>query len=454
MKKHKLSKGYDIRLVGESQKTVVDTEKPQLFAIQPPDFPGLNPRLEVEEGAKVKIGSVLITDKKTPEIRLVSPASGEVVQVNRGDRRAILEVVVESDNKDDAEFFGTFDRKKIAATGRDELIKIMLESGVWPVVRQRPFSRIASPSAKPRDIFICGMDSAPLAPDYNLLMDGLEEPFQIGVDVLKQLTEGQIYLSVDAKKGLCPAFQNAEGVEIHEFTGPHPAGNISVHIYHIKPIKVGDIVWYIYAPDVAVIGMLFQKGRFPVERIVAVAGSSVNEDTRKYYRTRVGASLQSLLTEGQLLDEDVRYISGNVLQGRILKPGGYLGFYSRLLTVIPDNQNRELFGWLTPGLSEESHSRLFLSKLIPNKRFVKDTRLHGGHRAFIQTGEYEKMLPMDIYPMHLVKSIMAEEIEDMIALGLLEVDEEDFALCSYICPSKIDFGTHIRNGLNILEHEG
>jgi len=243
-------------------------------------------------------------------------------------------------------------------------------------------------------------------------------------------------------------------VETHSFTGPHPAGNISVHIYHIKPTKVGDTVWYIYAPDVAVVGQLFMEGKYPLERIVAVAGSSVNEDARKYYHTWVGASVQSLITEGQLQDEDVRYITGNVMQGRIIKAGGYLGFYSRLLTVIPENRNRDLFGWLTPGLNDESHSRLFLSKLIPKKKFTKDTRLHGGHRAFIQTGEYENMVPMDIYPMHLVKSIMAEEIEDMIGLGLLEVDEEDFALCSYICPSKIDFGTYIRKGLDILEREG
>jgi Na+-transporting NADH:ubiquinone oxidoreductase subunit A len=241
---------------------------------------------------------------------------------------------------------------------------------------------------------------------------------------------------------------------VHSFKGKHPAGNVSVHIHHIAPINIGDIVWYIYAADVVVIGKLFLSGVYPVDRIVAVAGSSAKEEIRKYYKTRVGTKVQSLANEGNMIDDHVRYISGNVMAGRKLTENGYLGFYDRTLTVIPDSRDRMLFGWLTPGLKDESFSRMFLSKLLPRKEYVKNTLIHGGKRAFIQTGEYEKVLPMDILPMHLVKSIMAEEIEDMLALGLLEVDEEDFALCSYICPSKIHFGTYIRQGLDVLEKEG
>jgi Na+-transporting NADH:ubiquinone oxidoreductase subunit A len=452
---HKLKKGYNIKLAGRTDSVAVDGDLPKFFALQPPDFLGLRPRLKVDIGTPVKIGSELFIDKTRPDIKFVSPASGQVVQINRGTRRIIIEVVIESDGKDDYEFFDVYDMNKIEILGREEIIKHLLETGVWPYIRQRPFSKIADPNATPRDIFICAMDTAPLAPDQNLLLEGEEESFQAGVSTLSKLTSGKVYLSLDGNyERLAPALDKVEGVEKHSFTGPHPVGNVSVHIHHISPLNTGQNVWYVYAPDVALIGRLFLEGKYPVERLVAVAGSSVKEETRKYYKTRLGSPVQSLVAEGELVDFHARYISGNVLSGRRITENGYLGFYDRLLTVIPDSRRRELFGWFKPGLKEESFSRLFLSKLIPQKEYIRDTRTHGGKRAFVQTGEYEKVVPMDIFPSHLVKSIMAEEIEDMIGLGLLEVDEEDFALCSYICPSKIDFGKHIRDGLDILEKEG
>jgi Na+-transporting NADH:ubiquinone oxidoreductase subunit A len=455
MIKHNLKKGYDIKLAGKTEKTVVEAENSKLFASQPPDFIGLKPRLEVEEGSEVKIGTPLYYDKLRPEVKFVSPASGKVVQINRGERRAIMEVVVESDNKDEAVDFGKYAIADLEKLSADDIKKQLLESGVWPVIRQRPFSKIADPGATPRDIFVCAMDTAPLAADPEFLLQNEDENFQAGLIVLKQLTEGTIYLTVDeSRDSHVPAIEKAQNVELHSFKGKHPAGNVSVHIHHIAPINVGDIVWYVYAAEVALIGKLFLSGVYPIERIVAVSGSSVKDEARKYYKTRVGTKVQALANEGNLLDDKGRYISGNVMSGRKLTENGYLGFYDRTLTVIPDSRKRVLFGWLTPGLKDESFSRLFLSKVFPSKEYIKDTRIHGGKRAFIQTGEYEKVLPMDILPMHLVKSIMAEEIEDMLALGLLEVDEEDFALCSYICPSKIHFGTYIRQGLDVLEKEG
>ncbi len=455
MIKHNLKKGYDIRLAGSSEKTLVPAEKPARLAMQPPDFPGIKPKLDVEVGAKVKIGTPLFHDKQFPEIKFLSPASGQVVEINRGDRRAVMEVVVEDDGNDAYEFFATHTEEQLGALSRDEIITKLQEGGLWPYLRQRPFSRIARTSASPRDIFINAMDTAPLAPDMNFLLQEQEEDFQIGVNILSKLTEGSVYLSVSGNTGTAaPAFEKAGGVEVHAFKGPHPAGNTSVHIFHIKPMKVGDVVWYITAPHVALIGKFFREGRYPIERIIAVTGSSLAAEARKYYRTRVGIGLETLIPKGSIKDEDVFFISGNVLRGRGISHTGFVGFYDYQVTAIPDSNERVLFGWLTPGLKEESHSRTFLSNLFPRKEYIKDTRVHGGKRAFFQTGEYEKMLPMDIYPSHLVKSIMAEEIEDMIGLGLLEVDEEDFALCTYICPSKIDFGEHIRKGLDILEKEG
>jgi Na+-transporting NADH:ubiquinone oxidoreductase subunit A len=452
---HNLKKGYDIKLAGKTEKVLADAEKSKLYASQPPDFIGLKPRLEVEEGTEVKIGTPLYNDKLRPEIKFVSPVSGKVVQINRGERRAIMEVVVESDNQDAAIDFGKHSAEAASKLNTDDIKKQLLKSGLWPVIRQRPFSKIANPNATPRDIFICAMDTAPLAADPEFLLENEDQNFQTGIDVLKNFTEGNVYLTVDgSKESHISAIENAKNVEVHSFKGKHPAGNVSVHIHHIAPINVGDIVWYVYAADVALIGKLFLTGNYPAERIVAVAGSSAKPETRKYYKTRVGTKVQSLANEGKMVDDHVRYISGNVMSGRKLTENGYLGFYDRTLTVIPDSRKRDLFGWLTPGLKDESFSRLFLSKLIPSKEYIKDTRIHGGKRAFFQTGEYEKVVPMDIFPAELVKSIMAEEIEDMLALGLLEVDEEDFALCSYICPSKIHFGTYIRQGLDILEREG
>jgi len=455
MIKHNLKKGYSIRLAGKTEKVVIDAARPKYFASQPPDFPGLKPKLEVDIGSMVKIGSPLYYDKLKPDVKFLSPASGKVLKINRGDRRAITEVVVESDGEENSIDFGSYKFDELANLSTPDIKKQLLKGGLWPLIRQRPFSKIADPEMIPRDIFICAMDTAPLAADEEFLLQDENEYFQAGLTLLKQLTVGKVYLTVDASQDKnVSAITNAEDVETHSFSGKHPAGNVSVHIHHIAPINVGEIIWYLYASDVALIGKLFLQGTYPVQRMIAVTGSSLKPEARKYYRTWLGAGVQTIVNEGTLIEDQVRIISGNVLSGRRINENGYLGFYARTLTVIPDSRERIFFGWLTPGLKDESFSRTFLSKYFPRKEYIKDTKVHGGTRAFIQTGDYEKVLPMDILPAHLVKSIIAEEIEDMIALGLLEVDEEDFALCSYICPSKIDFGKYIREGLDILEKEG
>jgi len=455
MVEHKLKNGYDIKLAGTPAKFRAPVEKPKQLAMQPPDFPGIKPRLQVDIGEKVKIGTPLFIDKLKSGVNFVSPANGEVVELNRGERRAIQEVVVKLDNDDEYETFDTYDSKKIASVNREELIEKMMKFGMWPYLRQRPFSKIADNKVIPRDIFVCGMDTSPMAPDMKMLLDGQDEYFELGLKVLNKLTDGKVYLSVDGNGNEIPdVFGKVDDVEMHKFIGPHPVGNISVHIHHIKPVNMGEVIWYTYAPHVALIGKFFQYGRFPVERVVAVCGSSVQEDSRQYYDTRLGIPVQSLVNESMLTDDHVRYISGNIMSGRKLYENGYLGYYDSQLTVIPESRKRDLFGWLTPGIKDESYSRTFLSRFFRSNEYVKDTRIHGGPRAFVQTGEYEAVMPMDIYPSHLVKAIMAGEIEDMIGLGLLEVDEEDFALCSYICPSKIDFGYHIREGLDVLEKEG
>ena len=455
MIEHHLKKGYTIKLAGKARPEIAETEKPKLFALQPNKFPGVKPKLNIDIGDEVKIGTTLFHDKQQPEVKFVSPASGKVTEINRGERRTLLEIVIERNGKDEAIDFGAKTKEEIQGLKIDEIKKMLLAGGVWPYMRQRPFAKIADPNEKPRDIFISAMDSNPLAPEQRVLLKGTEEYLQMGIDILNKLTDGTVYLSVDGNDTeLFPMYDNLYGVEKHKFFGKHPVGNLSVHIHHIAPINVGKIIWTVNAVDLVEIGKFLLSGKLPTERIIAVAGSSVKEESRKYYKTWLGANIQSLITEDDLNEVDVRYISSNVLTGRKIPENGYISFKHRMITVIPEGRDREFFGWLAPGLKQESFSRTFLSKYFPSKEYVKDTRIHGGKRAFIQTGDYEKMLPMDILPVHLVKSIMAEDIEEMIALGLLEVDAEDFTLCSYICPSKIDFGEYILNGLNILEKEG
>jgi Na+-transporting NADH:ubiquinone oxidoreductase subunit A len=451
MYQHKIKKGYDIKLAGAANLQVQDADMPKRFALQPPDFPGVKLKLEVEEGDSVSIGSVLFSDKQNPQVQFLSPAGGKISLINRGERRAIMEVVVDIIADEAAISFPKIPVTEIAAKSREEVVTYLLTGGVWPYLRQRPFSKIADPQVVPRDIFISAVDTSPLAPDYSVLLGDEQEAFETGVALLKKLTSGKVYLSVDDKLS---RLEGIEDVEVHAFSGPHPAGNISVQIDRIAPMKHGDIVWYIYASDVIVLGKLAVEGKFPVDRIVAVAGSSVKEEKRRYYRTRLGAPVQALVKEGDLVDDEVRFISGGVLQGRDIGAAGYIGFYDHLITVIPESHERKLFGWIYPGLKNESFSKTFLSGVLGPKNYIQDTRMHGGVRAFIQTGEYEKVMPLDILPMQLVKSIMAEDIEEMEGLGILECAPEDFALCTYICPSKIDFGAYVQKGLDMIEREG
>lgn len=455
MIEHHLKKGYTIKLAGKARPEIAETEKPKLFALQPNKFPGVKPKLDIDVGDEVKIGTILFHDKQQSDVKFVSPACGKIKEINRGERRTLLEIVIDRDGKEEAVEFGTKSKEDIQGMNVDDIKKLLLAGGVWPYLRQRPFAKIADPAVRPRDIFISAMDTAPLAPEQSILLKDTEEYLQAGIEVLNKFTDGSVYLAVDGNdRELYPMFDNLYGVEKHSFFGKHPIGNLSVHIHHIAPINVGEIVWTVNAVDLVEIGKFLLSGKFPTERIISVAGSSVKEESRKYYKTWLGANIQSLITEDDLNEVDVRYISSNVLTGRKIPENGYISFKHRMITVIPEGRERDFFGWLTPGLKHESFSRTFLSKFIPSKEYVKDTKIHGGKRAFIQTGDYEKMIPMDILPSHLVKSIMAEDIEEMIALGLLEVDAEDFALCTYICPSKIDFGDHILKGLSLLEKEG
>jgi len=443
----KLKKGYDIRLEGVAEKKLAGTVNPVLYGVKPTDFPGLVPKLEVGPGDTVDAGTPLFHDKLRPEVKFTSPVSGKVISVNRGERRQIMEVVVESEGSRFREF-GNSDPLSLPDVRIKEKI---LQSGLWPAIRQRPYHVIANAGESPKSIFISGFDTAPLAPDYNFIVENSNLAWlQTGIKALSKLTSGSIYVSLNADSSGNSILETLDGVVLTYFSGPHPAGNVGVQIHHVDPVNKGETVWYINLQDVFALGRLFEEGIYRPERVIALTGSEVIAP--QYYRMISGGSLKPL-AEGKLKQGGLRCISGNVLTGRKTEPEGFLGFYDSQVTVIPEGDYSEFFGWAAPGAAKLSFSRTFLSSLFPRKVFRPDTNLHGGERAFVVTGLYEKVVPMDIYPMHLFKAILAEDIDMMENLGIYEVAEEDFALCEFVCPSKIEIQSIIRKGLDLMRNE-
>ncbi len=444
---YRIKKGFDIRLAGKAGKVLKGEVASVLYGVKPTDFPGLIPGLGIKIGDSVKAGTVLFFDKKRPEIRFCSPVSGTVKEINRGEQRKILDVVIERGGN----LFEDFGRADVTRLGREEIINKLLQSGLWPAIRQRPYHVIADPSRKPKSIFISGFDTAPLAPDLNFIMDNSSTHlFYTGLKALGKLTEGKVHLGLSGNEQPSEVLKNAPSVEISYFSGPHPAGNVGVHIHHIDPLNKGEVIWFVNLQDVITIGCLFEEGIYRPERVVALAGPAVTEPA--YFKVLSGISIKSV-TENKVEDGDLRYISGNVLTGANAGPDGYLGFYDSLITVLPEGRYHEFFGWALPGLNKFSFSRTFLSSLFRKKEYRLNTNIHGGKRAFVMTGLYEKVLPMDILPMQLLKAILAEDIDAMENLGIYEVAEEDFALCEFVCPSKIEIQSIIRQGIDLMIKE-
>ncbi len=423
--------------------------KAEVFAIKPTDFHGLVPKLVVREGDQVKAGDVLFYDKYNDAIKYNAPVSGVVKAVVRGEKRRILEVQIQADSTTQFKDFGA---RAAKGAKREDLIQHLLEGGLWPVIEQRPFSIVANPEDKPRDIFVTGFDSSPLAPDADFVLDGSEAEFQEGMDALNVLAGDQkVHLSYKKGTSKLTAIQNAE---LHEVSGPHPAGNVGVQIHAIKPLNKGEVVWTLRAQDVVNIGRFLKTGKFDLQRVVAITGSEVTD--RKYVKVTVGTNVANIL-KGKLTDGNNRVISGNVLTGDKIGQDGFLGFYHHQITVIPEGDEPLFFlteGWLAPGLNDFSLSHAFPTWLMPkSKKFKLTTNQHGEDRAFVVTGQYEKVFPFDIYPVQLVKSIIVNDIDAMEKLGIYEVAPEDFALCEYSCTSKINVQSIVRQGLDVIKEE-
>ncbi len=443
----KLKRGFDIRLSGRAEKKLTGQVTPLLYGVKPPDFPGLIPKLDVRPGDKVKAGSSLFHDKIRPEVLFTSPVSGMVTAVDRGTKRKILGVVVEKSGEEYIDF-GKADPGMLT---REQIKERMLASGLWPSVRQRPYNIVANPADTPKSVFISGFDTAPLAPDFYFIVENTSAAdLRLGLTAIKKLTEGKINMVLDGRRNDKTILEDIPEAEITYVSGPHPAGNVGVQIHHIDPVNKGEVVWHINLQDVAAIGRLFSEGIYRPERIVAITGSEVINTG--YCKMLSGGAITPL-AENNVKTGNNRYISGNVLAGVKIPADGFLGYYDSQITVIPEGDHSDFFGWASPGFNKFSFFRVFASSLFPKKHYRLDTNLNGGERAFVITGQYEKVLPMDIYPMHLFKAIMAGDIDAMENLGIYEVAEEDFALCEYICPSKTEIQSVIRQGIDLMIKE-
>ena len=448
----KLKKGFNINLAGKAEQKILTTEQPVTFALKPTDFVGMNrPKVVVAQGDLVKAGSPLFFDKQFENINYCSPVSGEVVEVVRGAKRKLLEVRILADKINSYEEFKKSTSTGIKGISRDEAQKQMMASGVWPNILQRPYAIVANPSDKPKAIFISAFDSHPLAPNYNFIFKDQEKYFQVGIDVLSKFTNGKIHVNIDGQEEVFPIFTKVENVQLNKFYGKHPFGNVGVQIHHLSPINKGEIVWTVAPFGVIQIGKLFLEGVYDTSKTIAIAGSEVKNP--QYYATFSGARLDKFLRDN-LKREHVRVISGNILTGENIGKEGYLGFYDQLVTVIPEGDNSRFFlseGWLasTSKLSFHKAFGLF-SFLFPQKEHVLDTNVNGEDRAFVMTGAFEKVVPIDILPLYLIKAILAEDFEDMEALGIYEVAEEDLALCEFIDVSKHDIQSIIREGIDMI----
>lgn len=445
----RIKKGLNIPLKGEADKVIGSAEKSDTYLIKPIDFKNFTPKLLVKEGSEVLAGTPLFYSKDYPEVKVSSPVSGEVVEVIRGAKRKILGVKILGDKETRYADLGTADA---ATMSREDVKAKLLGSGLWAFIKRRPYATVARPNDNPKAIFVTGFDSAPMAADVDFILNGKEKEFQAGLEVLKQLTDGTVHLNLHRTLSTSDLLKNAKGVQVNWFSGPHPSGNVGVQIHHLDPLNKGEVVFAVTAQDVAIIGGAFLTGKYDASRVVAVAGSSVSHP--KYFRTIQGSCLNSFVKD--IIGDNNRFISGNVLTGTKVGLDGYLGFFDKDVTVIPEGDHAKFFvteGWAGPGFGKFSMSRSYFSWLMPGKKYELDTNTNGEKRALVVTGEYESVFPMDIYPQHLLKAIMIGDIELMENLGIYEVDDEDFALCEYVCTSKTAAQQIVRDGLKLIEQE-
>ena len=441
----KIKKGLQIPLLGKPEEVFRGEITSEYLQVCPEDFQGITPKLNVKVDDTVKAGQALFFSKMYPDMMFASPVSGTITAINRGEKRRILNITIKADKENAYVDYG---KKDVAAMSPEEIKKALLEAGIWFVIKQRPYDVVASPEKEPRDIFVTGFVSAPLAPSYDFILKGQETDLQAGFNALAKLTAGKVYLSIspDTKN---EGLRNAKNVTITEFSGPHPAGNVGVQINHLAPVNRGETVWTLNALDVLFIGRLFNKGFADLTRTVALTGSEVKQTG--YYKMLVGTELTKLFTGNVTEKGNKRYISGNVLTGTKVDANGVLRATHSQVTVIPEGDDvHEAFGWASLSPNRYSAGATYLQL---KKAYRLDARVLGGPRAIIVSNEYDKVFPMDIFPEQLIKSIIAFNIDKMEQLGIYEVAPEDFALCEFVDTSKLEIQRIVRTGLDMLKKE-
>jgi Na+-transporting NADH:ubiquinone oxidoreductase subunit A len=456
---HRIKRGLRLPILGEPSQEIETAKSPRRVALLGADYVGMRPTLHVKVGETVRRGQLLFEDKKMPGVRYTSPAAGKIAAVNRGDKRVFQSVVIELSRAEIEGKTGSAEEvsysahtgKPLSALTESDVRNLLLESGLWTAMRARPHSRVANPADTPHSIFVTAADSNPLAPEVAKVMEGKEGLFKNGLAVLGKLTEGPVFVCTDTATPL--QLPDDKQFRHEQFKGPHPAGTVGLHIHTLDPVDRNKVVWHLGYQDVIAIGHLFETGRLLVERVIALAGPAVARP--RLLATRIGASTDDLVADETNAGEN-RVISGSVLAGRKAMGAdlGYLGRYANQVTVIREDTTREFLGWLAPGANKFSVVRTHLGSLIPGKKFPLTTTTNGSVRNIVPIGMFEKVMPLDLMPTQLLKSLLMRDLETAERLGCLELDEEDLALCTFVCPGKNDYGPCLRDVLTTIEKEG
>lgn len=447
----KIKRGLDLPISGAPDQTVHEGRAISSVALVGFDYVGMKPTMAVREGDRVKRGSVLFTDKKTEGVRYTAPAAGTVKAINRGERRVLQSVVIDVDETEEAEQFARFDAAQLDAIERQQVVDNLVESGMWTAFRTRPYSKVPELDSQPHSIFVSVMDTNPLAADPEIIINENPEAFANGLRIIARLTQGKVF--VGTRAGAEAPIPQSNVIEQHQFAGPHPAGNVGTHIHYLDPVSNIKQVWHVGYQDVMAIAQLFASGELPVDRIVALSGPKAKKP--RLVRTRLGASLDQLL-EGEVNDDtELRVVSGSVFGGRRVTTGtAYLGRFANQVTVLEEGRKREFLGWISPGPNKFSRANIYLSRLFKRTPFDMTTTTNGSERAMVPMGLYEEVMPLDILPTQLLRSLIVGDTEMAQKLGALELDEEDLALCTFVCPGKYEYGPILRQNLTRIEFEG
>lgn len=445
-----VKKGLDLPITGAPEQRIEDAQPVRHVAILGTDYVGMKPTMEVQEGDKVKLGQLLFTDKKIDGVRFTAPAGGEVVAINRGEKRRLLSVVIKVDENEEAMTFASHDRGALAQLDRQTVVDQLVESGLWTALRTRPFSRTPAIDSVPADIFVTAVDTHPLSADPAFIINENAQAFEDGLKVLTRLTEGNVFLCTGANASVPGS--DISGVKTESFAGPHPAGLVGTHIHYLSPVALHKKVWHIGYQDVIAFGKLFAEGKLDMSRIIAVGGPRAQKP--RLLRTRIGASTEELLAGEIVQPEDTRVISGSVFSGAAAEGKvTYLGRFHNQVSLLEEGNKRTFMGWLSPGANRHSVMGIYLSKIKGLSNYAPTTSTNGSERAMVPVGNYERVMPLDVMPTQLLRSLIVGDIEVAMQLGCLELDEEDLALCTYVCPGKYEYGPILRDNLTMIEKE-